>query len=179
LFVGAGLVLLLVKGREILDAVKSRLTYPRTGYVLPPEDAWDPPLGHTGALLSLPLRPAPPPDENVTHYNTRTIYVVFIWCLLYAGLNPWKPLYSPLATVALGIALYAWNRQSERPYRWWSALILALTGLALLWLDVPLRIQPLLLPLLAGAWLVAQGACTLAGYVRANPHPRVPAGARA
>jgi uncharacterized membrane protein HdeD (DUF308 family) len=80
---------------------------------------------------------------------------------------------------ALAVALYAVNRRSEHPYRWWSALILALAGLVFLWVDVPAPLQRPLPLLLAGAWLLAQGACTLARYLRANPHPRAAEGVRA
>ncbi len=176
-FIAAGLTLLIWKGRNVIDFLKSRLTYPRTGYVQPPEDlseGFRPP----STLIALNLRPGPPPDENVTHFNTRTVMVVFFWCF-YLVQNPWKSWYMLLAMPVLAVALYAWNRRTERPYRWWSALILALTGALLLWLDVPPLVQPLLLPLLAGVWLVAQGACTLVGYLRANPYSRTPEGVRA
>jgi hypothetical protein len=63
-FISAGSLLLLWKGREILDSLKARVTYPRTGYVQPPEDLSEgiPP----SAPITMSLRPAPPPDENVT-----------------------------------------------------------------------------------------------------------------
>jgi hypothetical protein len=80
---------------------------------------------------------------------------------------------------ALAATLYAMNRNSERPYRWWSALILALTGPVFLWVEPPFLLQPLLPLLLAGVWLMAQGWCALAGYMRANPYPRTPEGVRA
>jgi len=179
-FIAAGVILLIWKERKLLDFLKSRLTYLRTGYVQPPEDVWDyPPLVRPRALISLSLRPGPPPDENVTHFNTRTVYVLFWWCYLFVGLNPWRRWYTVLVMPVLAVALYAWNRNSEHPYRWWSTLILALTGPALLWVEAPPLLQPLVLPLLAGMWLVAQGACRLAGYLRANPSPRAPEGVRA
>jgi len=170
-FIGAGLLLLLWKGREVLDFLKARVTYPRTGYVQPPEDreeGFRPP----SSPITLSLKPAPPPDENVIHFNSRTVMVVYWWCFLLSALNPWQRWYTPLAMPALAVALYAWNRKSERPYRWWSALILALTGPASLWLDLPPRLAPSLPLLLVGAWLLAQGAITLAGYLRANPMPQ-------
>jgi uncharacterized membrane protein HdeD (DUF308 family) len=49
----------------------------------------------------------------------------------------------------------------------------------LLLTEAPLAVQPLLMPLLAGVWLVAQGACTLVGYLRANPYPRTQEGVSA
>ena len=180
-FLEAGLILLFWKGREILGFLKSRVTYPRTGYVQPPLDIPDMLIGKPTTLITLSLKPAPPPDENVTRFNTRTVYVVFLWCFLLFGAaaNPWKSWYTALVMLPLAVALYAWNRRSERPYRWWSTLILALSGPALLWLDLSPLLQPLLMPLLAGLWLVAQGACTLAGYLRANPYPRAPEGVQA
>jgi hypothetical protein len=180
-FLEAGLILLFWKGREILVFLKSRVTYPRTGYVQPPLDIPDMLIAKPSSLISLSLKPAPPPDENVTRFNTRTVYVVFMWCFLLFGAaaNPWKSWYTALIMLPLAVALYAWNRRSERPYPWWSTLILALTGPALLWLDLSPLLQPLVMPLLAGVWLVVQGACMLAGYLRANPIPRAPEGVRA
>jgi len=178
-FLAAGLLLLFWKGRAILDFLKARVTYPRTGYVQPPEELSETPAGRSDTLITLSLRPAPPPDENVTRFQSRTVMVILWWCFLLSGLNPWKRWYALLAMPALEVTLYALNRRSERPFRWWSALILALTGPALLWLDVAPRLQPTLPLLLAGVWLVAQGACTLVGYLRANPYPRTQEGVSA
>jgi uncharacterized membrane protein HdeD (DUF308 family) len=85
----------------------------------------------------------------------------------------------PLVMPALAVTLYAVNRRSERPYPWWSALILALTGLVFVWVDAPAPLQRPLPFLLAGAWLVAQGACRLGHYLRMNPYPRTAEGVRA
>ncbi len=178
-FLAPGLLLLSWKGCEILDFLKSHITYPRTGCVQPPEELPEAPAGRSDTLITLSLGPTPPPDENVTRFQSRTVMVILWWCFLLSGLNPWKRWYALLAMPALAVTLYALNRKSERPFRWWSALILAFTGPALLWLDVPVLLQPLLLPLLAGVWLLAQGACTLVGYLRANSYPRAPEGARA
>jgi len=174
-FITAGVILFYWKGRQVVDLLKSRLTYLRTGYVQPPEDVWD----ASRQLISLSLRPGPPPDENVTHFNKRTVNVLQTWCFLFLGQYPWSHWYTLLAMPVLAVVLYALNRNSEHPYRWWSTLILALSGPTLVWLDVPPILQPLLMPLLAGVWLVVQGACTLAGYLRANPYPRAPEGVRA
>jgi hypothetical protein len=170
----AGFLLFLWKSRAILDFLKSRVTYPRTGYVRPPEESARPDV-----LITLSLKPSPPPDENVTRFQLRTVTVILCWWFFLDGMNPWKRWCVPLAMPALAVTLYALNRNSERPFRWWSALILALTGPALLWLDVPTLLQPPLPVLLAGGWLVTNGACTLVHYLRANPHPRAPEGVRA
>ncbi len=178
-FIAAGLLLLFWKGRAVLDFLKSRVTYPRTGYVRPPDESSVTRLGNPATLITMSLTPGPPPDENVTHFNTRTVYVVFLWCFLCSGLDPWKRWYTAFAMVTLAATLYLWNRRSERPYSWWSALILALTGPALLWVDIAPRLQSLLLPLLAGVWLTTQGLFTLVHYLRVNPYPRAPEGVRA
>ena len=175
--IAAGVLLLYWKERGILDFLKSRLTYPRSGYVRPPEDLSE--IGLPNTLTALSLKPWPPSDENVTHFRTRTVLVVFWWCLLLCRDSRWNRWFTLLATPALAVALYAWNRNSEHPYRWWSTLILALTGPTLLLTEAPLPVQPLLMPLLAGVWLVAQGACTLVGYLRANPYPRTQEGVSA
>ena len=175
LFTAAGFCLFFWKGRALIDVLKSWLTYPRTGYVQPPVE-----LAKCYAPTVLSLKPDRPREENVTRFQTRTVLIVFWWCYLAAvGLYPWQRSYMPFIMPVLALALYVGNLRSEHPYRWWSALILALIGPAMLWLDVPILLQPLLLPLLAGAWLVAQGAFTLLRYLRANPYPRASEGVRA
>jgi hypothetical protein len=177
LFIVAGVLFFYWKGRQAVDFLKSRLTYLRTGYVQPPEDVWA--SASSAGLISLSLRPGPPPDENVTQFNKRTVYVLQTWCFLFLGQYPWRHWYALLAMPVLAAVLYALNRKSEHPYRWWSTLILALSGPTLVWLGVAPILQPLLMPLLAAVWLIVQGACTLAGYLRANPYPRAPEGVRA
>jgi hypothetical protein len=150
--------------RAVLGFLKSRVTYPRTGYAQPPDEA---PI--SSGLTTLSLNPGPPAPENVTYFNKRTAPVIF--SLFYCAFNPQPPgrWLAPLIVLALAVALYTLNRNSERPYRWWWALILALAGLVFFLVDVPPLLQPLLLYMLAGGWLVAQGVCTLVGYLRANP----------
>jgi hypothetical protein len=161
------------KERAVLDFLKSHVTYPRTGYTQPPDEAPPP-----SVITSLSLRPTAPPDENVTHFTKRT--VMMFWYILYMSFSKDPPRWlAPLLMVALAITLYSANRNSERPFRWWSTLILALTGLVFLWGGLPRHIQPMLSMLLAGAWLLAHGVCTLLGYLRANPYPRAAEGVRA
>jgi hypothetical protein len=168
----AGFGLFYWKERAALDFLKSHVTYPRTGYAQPPDEASPPAL-----LTSLSLNPARPADDNVTHFMRRTVMAV--WFVLYCSFSKDPPRsIAPLQMVALAVALYVANRDSERPFRWWSTLILALTGLVFLWWDVPRLLQPMLSMVLAGAWLAAQGVYTLANYLRAIPSPRTPEGVR-
>jgi hypothetical protein len=176
----AGIILYGSLERRVLDFLKLRFTYPRTGYVQPPEEEeW---RGET--MTTLPLRHRPPVRENVTSFHLRTelpiVFVAFLWSSDWqSGWSEIGRWYAPLATLALAMALYALNRKSEHPYRWWSALILALAGLVFLWVDVPGPFRHPLPLLLAGAWLSAQGAYTLIHYLRTNPLPRTAEGVRA
>jgi hypothetical protein len=172
----AGLVLYLLVERRILDFLKARSTYPRTGYVQPPEESeW-----RVETLTTLHLRPDPPAKENVTFFRLRTVTPVTLFFVLFcANGNPTGRWLVPLATSALALTLYIANRKSERPFPWWSALFLALAGLVFLWVDVPETFQPSLPFLLAGAWLMAQGGYTLVRYRRANPFPAAAEGAHA
>jgi len=168
----AGFGLFYWKERAVLDFLKSHVTYPRTGYVQPPDEAPPPAI-----LTSLSLTPARPADDNVTHFMRRTVMAV--WYVLYCSFSKDPPRWlAPLLMVALAVALYAANRESERSFRWWSTLILALTGLVFVWGDVPPRLQPLLSMVLAGGWLVLHGACKLLHYLRVNPSPRSPESVR-
>jgi len=172
--------------RAVLDLLKARLTYPRTGYAQSPDTLWG---GHhpQDSLITLrserPYSPSYfklPTKENATYFWPRTarplIWFAFL-CLMILDLM--GQLLTPVAMPALAVMLYVANRNSERPFPWWSALILALSGSPFLWIAVPAPFQLTLPLLLAGAWLFAQGAYTLAGYLRANPLPHASEGAKA
>lgn len=176
LIVVAGFIFYYLMERKILDFLKSQVTYPRTGYAQPPEEV----PRRVQTLTTLSLRPGPPAKENVTSFQWRTVMLVFWFCYPFIlNGNPLGRWAVPVLTPALAITLFAVNRRSERPYRWWSALILALAGLVFVWVDVPAPLQRALPLLLAGGWLLAQGACTLVHYLRANPYPRTAEGVRA
>jgi hypothetical protein len=168
----AGFGLFYWKESAVLNFLKSHVTYPRTGYVQPPDEAPAP-----AVLISLSLTPTPPADENVTYFLRRT--VMMFWYIFYLSFSSDPPRWlAPLLMAVLAITLYAANRSSERPFRWWSTLILALTGLVFLWVDVPRLLQPMISILLAGTWLLAHGVCALIHYLRVNPSARTPEGVR-
>ena len=172
----AGFLLYYFTERRFLDFLKGRFTYPRTGYVQPPEESeW-----HVGTLTTLHLQPEPPAKENVTFFRLRTVAPILLFFVpFWANGNPMGRWLAPFATSALALTLYAANRKSERPFSWWSALILALAGLVFLWVDVPAALQGPLPFLLAGGWLVAQGLHTLVHYLRMNPYPAPTEGVKA
>jgi hypothetical protein len=171
--------------RIFLDSLKSRITYPRTGYAQPPGALW---LGRrTDVPLSLrPSSPyvvsyfAPSTQENATFFWPRMVRPLLgLSVLVLAGRDLLGHWLTPLAMPALAVVLYVANRGSERPIAWWSALILGLSGPLFLWLSVPASLQLTLPFLLAGAWLVAQGAYRLFDYLRTNPYPRTAEGVKA
>jgi hypothetical protein len=186
LFLGFAVYFFVVE-RVVLNYLKSRITYPRTGYVEPPERLW---VGHRAQdLVPLSLRsagpfllsPFPPSgSENVTFFWPRTVrpLLVFVFLCTFGGnlLGRWL---LPLAMPALAVTLHVVNRNSERPYPRWSVLFLALTGPPFLWINMPATLQLTLPFLLAGAWLVAQGAYRLFDYLRTNPYPRTTEGVKA
>jgi hypothetical protein len=147
LIVVAGFTFYYLMERKILDFLKSQVTYPRTGYAQPPEEV----PRRVQTLTTLSLRPDPPAKENVTSFQWRTVMLVFWFCYPFIlNGNPLGRWAVPVLMPALAITLFAVNRRSERPYRWWSALILALAGLVFLWVDVPAPLQRPLPLLLAG-----------------------------
>jgi hypothetical protein len=103
------------------------------------------------------------------------IWIFFFLVTPFSALSYW---FVPVLIAALAATLYARNRNSEPPIRWWSALLLGLMGLVFLWVRVP-PLLPLSLPLLiVGLWLVALGGGTLIGYLRENPLPQYSEGGR-
>jgi hypothetical protein len=186
IFGGLALYFFLLE-RVVLDFLKSRITYPRTGYVQPPDALWGGRQAQDLAPLS--LRPGPPyvlspfplsAEENATFFWPRTVRPLegfAVLCLTGRDLlGHWLV---PLAMPALAITLYLANRTSERQYPWWSLLMLALTGPVCFWVNVPAPLQLPLPFLLAGQWLLGQGAYTLVDYLRANPYPRMAEGVKA
>jgi hypothetical protein len=170
---GVGFVLYFWMGRRVLDLLKSRATYPRTGYVQPPEEL-ERLRGEVLTPLSLQARP--PRNENVTSFGWRTATVVFLFLVTPIDGSPrW---FVPVLMAALAAALYALNRSSEHPYPWRATLVLGLMGLLSLWENVPPLLRPFLPLLLVASWLLALGGWTLVHYLRENPVPRVSEGAR-
>ena len=65
-------MLIFSKDRAILDYLKARVTYPRTGYVSPPGE----PERTSGKLITLGT--VPPLDWNVTSFRMRTAFFFFL-----------------------------------------------------------------------------------------------------
>ena len=152
--------------RPISLFLKSRVTFPRTGYVRPPSE-WEE-VANREAVLTLHLEGAArPPDQNVTRFRASTIWMIF-FAQIPAEAIP-SPFGLPIALSGVAILLYVLHRNSERPYHWASVLLLPVAGIA----AVPLRMSQdetgWTAILIGGVWLAAQGAWRLLGYVRRNP----------
>jgi hypothetical protein len=163
----ACLLALFWKDGEILDFLKRRLTYPRTGYARPPilPKSWDPPI-----LLS-----DHSVDDNVSDFKLRTVTVIYVG--IYPGLldvgGRWG---LALAMLLIAAALFILNRGLERPYRWWSVLPLVAGGLAYSLLNLPERGRAAAPVMIGGLWLTTVGLWKLARYIRANPLTRTTEG---
>jgi hypothetical protein len=145
-----GFMILFVWDRKILDRLKARLTYPRTGYVRPPA----PPRG-SGK------------DENVTGFPWSTVWLFWVaLTFVHFWDSQWMV---PLLMAVVAAWIYAANRREARPYVWWSVLPIAVAGLASAWLDLSVKSREFLPILIGGAWLLARGTWTLVHYLRAHP----------
>jgi hypothetical protein len=157
------------KERRILGWLKARVTWPRTGYVQPPEEA-EPDIRRS--LITLSISPARAANENVTFFRQRL--VMSIWWFWYFFLQPGPPRgrwLLPVMMALLAIVLYVASRNLEHRYTWWSALVLALIGLPFLWWRLPDYLQPLAGLVLLGGWVLAQGLSRLIAYLHAHPLP--------
>jgi hypothetical protein len=140
--------------RAILDWLKRRVTYPRTGYVTPPARFQpDAPI----KLLES--------SSNVSHFLQHTI-VPF----LVAGNAPEIVMQNRWG-VAVGLAavavwLYWANRGEEHPYSIRSVLVLAGLGLAYVLSGAPFTRASVML---FGLWLSGRGAYALARYLKTHP----------
>jgi hypothetical protein len=161
--------------RRITEFLKAWVTYPRTGYVQSPIDEQQKPLIEPFTFLRLRDRPAP--EENMTSFRLRALLVLWVgWQIPGQVLNgfsnqveqPWS---TPVAMLALAVALYALNRNLERAYAWWFVLLLPAAGLLAMPLNLRADLRQFLVPAISGIWLLARGAWTLAGYLRKNPRP--------
>jgi len=148
--------------RKILDFLKARVTYPRTGYVRPPAIPESPSGGATGTANPKPR------DRNVTLFrdSAYTFFVAFAIVLWADG--RWGV---PVAMTIATVLIYVLSRHEARPYSWWTVSPIALAGWATACLDLPPKSRQFLPLLIGGAWLLARGTWTLIRYLRAHPRP--------
>jgi hypothetical protein len=177
LIVTAAFVGYYFRERSILYWLKARITYPRTGYVQPPEEVE---AVCRRSLNTLSLLAGAPANENVTFFRARMGMLIY-W-FFFAFLQPDGPrgrMLLPFLMATLALALFVASRGLEHRYRWWSVLVLALLGLPFLWLRIPPILGPMVGLQLTGGWVLAQGVSKLIAYLHANPLPRATNGVEA
>lgn len=158
------LLVMLVMHRRILDALKARITYPRTGYVRPPADFPD--KNHS---LDKILTLGTAVDENVSTFRSHTVFVFVVGFNLVQFLEVRWSL--PLVMTGIAASIYFWNRDEVRPYSWRAVLPIALAGFIAATLDLKSEARWFVPLVIGGAWLLGMGTWTLIHYLRAHPKP--------
>ncbi len=140
--------------RAILDWLKRRVTYPRTGYVTPP--------ARFQADAPIKLLDS---SSNVSHFLQHTI-VPF----LVAGNAPEVVMQNrwgvAVGMAAVAVWLYWANRGEEHPYSVRSVLVLAGLGLAYALSGAPFTRASVML---GGFWLAGRGGYALYQYLKIHP----------
>jgi hypothetical protein len=172
----AGLVVLITLpawGWKVLDFIKTRSTYPRSGYAVPPgdpgpdQDFFHDLSGKRKPASILTLRPPPPLKTNVTNFRFRLLMILAI-----AGfLSPFctKGWAVALVTLAMAAVLYLITRRDAHSYSWVSVLPVALAGLLAAFLDLPPDIRRLIPVLILSVWLIVRGSWLLVRFLRTHP----------
>ena len=168
-------VALILCQRQILDWLKTKITYPRTGYVQSP---FDPMLGTTG-MVELGLgasdeRRAEAERLAADHRKrlllAASLAVLGSFAMLFIE-NRWAP---TVVSVLLALALWA-LRKRERVS--WITIV----GLPVLGICMTIFVAPGAYPPHRMAWLIAgwgalfvlEGAIALTRYLLHNPGPQV------
>lgn len=171
-----GYGILILRQRQILDWLKSRITYPRTGYAAPPPCA-DYPQSSCAVTLSLRDADANQGEASRQLYAERTKHLglvvsltLVVFLLVLFVRNPWI---CSVAGLMMTAAMWLAARR-EQQLTWFALAGFPIMGIALT-LFLPLSI--------AGpervAWFIAgsgalfflDGAFTLFRYLRTNPQP--------
>jgi hypothetical protein len=160
------LAVIFVYGRSISLYLKSRMTFPRTGYVRPPSD-WEA-VSQRETVICLGLEGEhAPPDQNVTHFRSSTLAVVVCGNVIAGVIG--KPVGLPIAMSIVAALFYALHRESERPYYWASVLPLPVAGVGAMRLHMGQDANAWTAVVIGGVWLAIQGAWRLIRYMRRHP----------
>jgi hypothetical protein len=176
---GAALVLwlvawfFLVESKGTLEWLKSRITYPRTGYVAPPQAA---PNAKRDPYTIISITKVPEVEESMTPVDGRAsrkalefsdfpfFFLLVLWW--FFSFNGW------LASLAcLAIALWFWWRNRKDP-PWFEITGAAVAGLLSAILTVNDRRRFCIVLIVFGASGMVKGAALLIRYLRQHPAPR-------
>jgi hypothetical protein len=151
--------------RPILDFLKARITYPRTGYAHPPSDLLD---KNSPEYKILTLGTAQPSDDNVSSFAKRTIPWIWFWMfpMVFLRMTHWG---LPVVMCGIATGIYLLHRNSVRPYSLRALLPMVLAG----FITAALNLEPdyrMIAPwFICGAWLLGIGTWTLVRYLQAHP----------
>ena len=151
------LIIVLSQSWKILDPIKARLTYSRTGYASPPED---PPKPQT----VLTLFSKPPAKRNVSNFKG----IIFIAFALGGCFFPLSGFRWGIAGSMFIIALlmcFLTFRDAHK-YTWRSVFPIILAGVLVEFLDLPVAIRRSAPLLILGGWLVVRGTYLLVRFLR-------------
>jgi len=162
-------------GWKFLDYIKTRLTYPRSGYVAPPGDP-DPDqdffydlFGKTKSKPILTLRATPPLKTNVTNFRNRLFLILGITAFFSPLCRQgWTV---ALLTLAMAVLLYLMTRRDAHAYSYISVLPVALAGLLAAFLDLPSNVWGFIPLLILSGWLIIRGIWLLIRFLKT--HPRI------
>ncbi|MGZ4846149.1 MAG: hypothetical protein ACXV75_15685 [Candidatus Angelobacter sp.] len=157
---------LCVDSKKILKWLKSRITYPRTGYVAPPQA--DPVVERDPyTVISIIEEPVAPTDPVAGRASRRAIeledFPLFLLMLWVADIS-WL-----LALLCLAAALGLWHRYQDDP-PWFEIAGAAIAGLLVLLVNGPRGFGVFLV--VFGTAGMVKGATLLIGYLRRHPAPQ-------
>jgi uncharacterized membrane protein HdeD (DUF308 family) len=153
--------------RRVLDFLKARITYPRTGYAHPPHDFPDKNHPHYKILT---LGTAHPADENVSSFVSHTIPLICAGNLFVQLLKLFETRWGlPLVMTGIAAGIYFLNRNGARSYSWRAVLPIALAGFVAPALGLEPMNRAIVPMVICGAWLLGIGTWTLVHYLRAHP----------
>jgi hypothetical protein len=153
--------------RPVLNYIKARITYPRTGYARPPDDFPDKRHPHYKILTLGTVSPA---DDNVSSFVSHTVPLICsgVFFMGFLKSTHWG---LPLVTSGIAAGIYFLNRNGVRPYSWCAVLPIALAGLIAATFNLEPEKRWFMPLIICGAWLLGIGTWTLVRYLRAHPKP--------
>ncbi len=157
-------LVMFIMHRRVLDALKARVTYPRTGYVRPPVDF----PGKTDSLAKIHTF-GTRVDENISTFRSHTVFLFVIGCPIQQFFDtPWS---LPFVMAGIATGVFFWNRDGIHPYSLPAVLPIALGGVLAPILHMGPAVCWFMPMVIGGAWLLGVGSWTFVRYLRAYPRP--------
>lgn len=181
LLLAAPYYVILLRNRSIIEWLKARLTYPRTGYVTPPASSQDepPPLPDlkSVSLHADPARLAKAADEQHARKQRMILVLTMLIAAVLGTMFIDRSWAFPAAGIDLGLALWIMNGKDFR-LSWMVISAIPLMGFSLA-IFPPVALTPAhrlgWFATAGGLLIVGDGAVTLVRYLWRNPGLSVPA----